>query len=752
MEKPFLLKLSIFLIITAFIFKCGDNTGPTQVSAVGPPDMADIESGQTSSDNGGISLKYDIEIGKAEVTNQDFREFLQRVVESYNGIYKGQKIIDINSDNCQIEYNGDLYWVKDWEDPEGNKIDVRDYPVIEVTWYGAVAYCNWLSEQIGYEPAYDLSNWKLKDSPDRVEGYRLPTSNEWEYVARGGRNGDSTIYAGSNDLDQVGWYLKNSGAPGNSNLLTRDPGQGTMPVGQKNTNELGIWDMSGNVREWTNTRKMGDRIQRGGSWLDDQEQCNIIWEIGEVPSALNMNLGFRLARTKNPGNDAPKATFSVTPDSGNISTEFTFDASGCTDTEDSTADLLVRWDWDNSGFWDTDFSTKKTATHRYPVTNKWTVAMEVKDTEGAISKTTREVYVGNTAPVASFTVSPQSGDTETEFNFDASGCSDAEDEPADLQVRWDWENDGNWDTEYSPTKSTTHKYTMGGNYTVKLEVKDTNDSTDTAIQVIMVDEAVNPVNPGEMVFVSAGQTGSDNGDINLAYDIEVGKYEVTNGEFVEFLNSYDKAFPDGSYNGEREVLIDMDDEKCQIGHNGNFYIKDWTDSDGKPIDVTDFPVVEVTWYGAVTYCNWLSEEEGLNPAYQFINWRQVKDSPDSLEGYRLPEESEWEYIARGGNNGEATVYAGSDVIDDVAWYWDNAGYRSHMVGQKQPNELGVFDMSGNVWEWTYTILSMGQRPTRGGSFDNFASRCEPDQYHNAHVSLSDETVGFRIVKTENPKE
>ena len=172
-------------------------------------------------------------------------------------------------------------------------------PVIYVNWFDAVDYCNWRSQQEGLSQVYQVN--KQQVSPNRqANGYRLPTEAEWEYAARGGQKSQGFEYAGSNNLDEVAWYGKNSGGK-------------TQPVGQKQANELGIHDLSGNVWEWcwdwsaaypssaTNDPKGPDtgvyRVLRGGSWSRSAEDCRVAFRIGSYPRLESSRYGFRLART-----------------------------------------------------------------------------------------------------------------------------------------------------------------------------------------------------------------------------------------------------------------------------------------------------------------------------------------------------------------------------------------------------------------------------------------------------------------------
>jgi hypothetical protein len=190
------------------------------------------------------------------------------------------------------------------------------------------------------------------------------------------------------------------------------------------------------------------------------------------------------------GNTKPKAAVTVTPSQGDSNTVFHFDASGSSDNTDLAANLAVCWDWESDGNCDTTWSTTKTIDHQFtlPRGKSWNavwVTVEVTDGHGTSDKATVIFNLLNTRPVGIFTVTPSTGDTSTLFAFDASASTDAEDGKPGL-FRWDWTNDGVFDTHWQTSPTTQHRFDREGTHTVRLEVQDSAGQTAWASRLVQV--------------------------------------------------------------------------------------------------------------------------------------------------------------------------------------------------------------------------------------------------------------------------
>ena len=207
---------------------------------------------------------------------------------------------------------------------------------------------------------------------------------------------------------------------------------------------------------------------------------------------------------------------------------------------------------------------------------------------------------------------------------------------------------------------------------------------------------------------------------------QIGKYEVTWGEWKEV-----RAW--GVVNGYSD-----------LAGVGDTYPSGSADN---------FPVINVSYYDAVKWMNAKSEKEGLTPAYElggaiYKTGQSVPTVNSSANGYRMPTEVEWEWAARGGASSQGYTYSGSNDVNAVAWYYDNSSNVTKAAGTKAANELGIYDMSGNVWEWNEDVVYSSYRRIRGGSWYSIADGCAvayrgnsdyPDDRYN--------NFGFRLARS-----
>lgn len=189
----------------------------------------------------------------------------------------------------------------------------------------------------------------------------------------------------------------------------------------------------------------------------------------------------------------------------------------------------------------------------------------------------------------------------------------------------------------------------------------------------------------------------------------ISKYEITNYQFAAFLEAYESA-----------VVKEGPDAGQPLYYECNWGIKQ-----GKPVQGYEaHPAIYITWYGAKAYCQWA--------------------------GGRLPTEEEWEYAARGGLYGKRDhLYSGGMELDSLGWYAGNSEGKPHPVGMKQPNELGLHDMSGNVWEWCSDNFEKDGKlyaVVRGGTWFNERASCRPTCHFYIYPGSKHFNNGFRLAK------
>ena len=269
--------------------------------------------------------------------------------------------------------------------------------------------------------------------------------------------------------------------------------------------------------------------------------------------------------------------------------------------------------------------------------------------------------------------------------------------------------------------------------------------------------------PEGFVLVSAGtfnmgsNSGQDNNkpvhEVTITKPFYMGKYEVTQAEYESVIGTNPSK-----YKGDENLPA-----AGEVQENR--------------------PVETVSWYDILVYCNKRSLAEDLTPCYSIngsvnpSDWGEIPTETDatwnsvvcdfSAEGYRVPTEAEWEYAARAGDSTvDKLTYSGTSDLDklgDYAWYSDNSGGISHEVGKKLPNDFGLYDMSGNVfefcWNWftgTYEDSEGGSDPTgvklgstrivRGG-WSNSEDYCAVSRRNGYYPEKTNSSIGFRVARS-----
>ena len=475
--------------------------------------------------------------------------------------------------------------------------------------------------------------------------YRLPTEAEWEYAARGGVKSNQYKYSGSNDVGDVAWHYGNT-IP-----------DGARHVGSKQDNELGIYDMSGNVWEWcsdlygsytsdpqnnpTGPTTGSYHVHRGGSWYYSYDYCRVSYHRAfYYPVERSSALGFRLAED-----------ITIAENSMTVSvSELNFPASG--DEQTFTITSNIDWIIEYECSW-------------------LTISPVLGNNNGTISVTASE----NTSQNPRTKIIMIKGIGVVEQLISVTQAGDANGDKIEMV------------------------FVQGGTFTMGCASEQGDNCEDNE-------------HPEHQVTLN---------------NFYIGKYEITQGLWAEIM-----------------------------GMN----IQQWTDYIGSSYlcgEGDDYPMYYISWDDIV---GTTGESMEINGITYYENGFIYKLNQKTGKNYRLPTESEWEYASRGGVKSNYYKYSGSNSVDDVAWHVDNSGFTAHLVGAKQDNELGIYDMSGNVWEWcsdwygSYTSdpqnnptgpTTGSNRVLRGGCWSAGVQYCRVAFRFNYTPSSRFYSIGFRIV-------
>ena len=306
------------------------------------------------------------------------------------------------------------------------------------------------------------------------------------------------------------------------------------------------------------------------------------------------------------------------------------------------------------------------------------------------------------------------------------------------------------------------------------------------VKVLADDGASLPV---PMVLVPAGtftmgdgaaNCGADERVVTLTNDYYLGQHEVTNSEYRDALQwAYDQGHVTATsstvqdnLDGSTVQLVDLNSQYGEITFSGGiFSLRESPSSYAQSAypggyDPADHPVKEVSWYGAVAYCDWLSLQAGYTRAYDHSDWSCNGGDPYGASGYRLPTDAEWEFAAQ--YNDERIYPWGSETPDCSRANNYQGGYCvgwTSPVGNypAAPVVLGLYDMAGNVWEWCndWHTCGLGTSPEtdptgpgtgssrvlRGGGWNNGASRLRCAARYYGNPSNAGSYGGFRCARS-----
>ena len=554
------------------------------------------------------------------------------------------------------------------------------FPVVKVSWNDCQTFIKKLNVLTG-------------------KNFRLPTEAEWEYAARGGNKSKAYKYSGSSTIDNVAWYKANAGI--------------IKPVASLQPNELGIYDMSGNVWEFCNdwygnysgeaqTNPIGPasgdyRVQRGGSCATGADQCRISYRGAADPTVPFDHVGLRLCLSTEPSFTVNGVSFEMV------------EVEGGTFTMGATAE--------QTGVFGDEKPTHQVTLPSYYI-GKTEVTQELWQ---AVMGSNPSNFTGTNLPVEKVSwddcktfiakLNALTGKnfrlpTEAEWEFAARGGNKSRGYKYSgsntlSNVAWYVDNS---DNKTHPVAAKTPNelgiYDMSGNV-----LEWCNDWYSSSYYTS--ESQTNPTGPdsGSSRVRRGGSWNYSENTCRVSYRGNTTPSFRYNYLGLRLCLSADESF---TVNGVSFAMVPV---------AGGTFTMGATSEQGTNIDSNEKPTHQVTLSSymigktEVTQELWLAVM-GSKPSYfrgdnlpvEQVSWDDCQKFITKLnaltgKNFRLPTEAEWEYAARGGNMSQGYKYSGSNEIGDVAWYDNNSGNKTHSVATKAPNELGIYDMSGNLWEW-----------------------------------------------------
>lgn len=635
--------------------------------------------------------------------------------------------------------------------------------------------------------------------------FRLPTEAEWEYAARGGRDTVNYKYAGDSHSQRVAWSAENSEST-------------THIVAMKQPNQLGLYDMSGNVCEWcqdwyadyevsNQKNPQGPangsyKVYRGGSWYFDASYARVSQRNYHTTTFSNYNIGLRLALTqlvdKQPMQEVAEASQPVAPP-----------------MMDTTRIVKVG---------DVAFAMVEVKGGEFMMGATAEQGSDAMGGERPIRQITLSDYtISQTEVTQALWCEVMGNNPSLDTTHILKPVTNVS--WADCQVFITKLNELTGRQFRLPTEAEWEYAARGGRLTKNTKYAGGNTPNDIAWHNANSNGKTNPIGqkqPNELgLYDMSGNVsewchdwfGTYEGDnLNNPQGPPTGSYRVVRGgsaqtptrmQRVSYRNGYattdkyaDLGFrlvEESESTAEKKVKkfeIPMHESTLRFNVKGVVFsmVKvesgafimgatvehqelayDWE----KPmhyVTLSDFFIgqTEVTqelWKAVMDSVPCHFQNDPTNPV-ENVSWEDCQifiRKLNALTGasFRLPTEAEWEYAARGGKKTQKLLYAGSNNVEEVVWYRENSLGTSHPVGLKQPNEIGIYDMSGNVWEWcqdwygkyesTSQINPQGpeesttnRRIIRGGSWAYDANNCRVPVRNGQVVTEKKLDVGFRL--------